>query len=276
MGQSMENGWIKLYRKILSSAMYQSLNSKQRDVLIVLLLMANHEGKKWEWNNQIYECQPGEFITSLENIKRNCAKDVSIRNIRTALEKLEKWEFLTNKSTKTGRQIKILKWEVYQKKDEETDKQLTKNRQRTDKELTTNKNNKNVKNYNNIYTDFFKKFWEIYPKRNGKKVGKKETWEYFKDKIKEEDLENLMVATRNYANSKIAKDNYAKDPVRFLKKDYWRDWIEPPEKQEKIVDRYVIPTERDIITQRQKWEKEMEYKPIPDEVKKQLEKLYQK
>jgi len=33
-------GWIKLHRKILNSDMYRSLNSKQRDVMITLLLMA--------------------------------------------------------------------------------------------------------------------------------------------------------------------------------------------------------------------------------------------
>ena len=75
----------------------------------------------------------------------------------------------------------------------------------------------------------FKTFWNLYPLRNGKKVGKKECEDYFRENIKPEDLNQLIIATGNYTNSKTAKDNYAKDPIRFLKKDFWRDWIEPPE-----------------------------------------------
>lgn len=144
------DGWIKLHRKILNSDMYRSLNSKQRDVMITLLLMANHKPNKWEYKGEIYEAKPGQFVTSLESIKQNCAKDVSIKNIRTTLQKLEKWGFLTNKSTKTGRLITIVNWDIYQCGDNETGKengsQPAKNRQRIGKEPATNKNEKNDKN----------------------------------------------------------------------------------------------------------------------------------
>jgi len=139
-------GWIKLHRKLLKSDMYQALNAGQRDVLIMCLLLANHEENEWEFEGRIYKAEPGQFITSLASLKKHCAKDVSTRNIRTALQKLEKWQFLTNKSTKTGRLITILNWDTYQsvnnETDKDTDKQVTKHRQRGDKEVTTNKNDK--------------------------------------------------------------------------------------------------------------------------------------
>lgn len=144
----MNNGWIKLHRKILSSDMYQSLNSKQRDILITLLLMANHKEKQWEYKSEIYTAKPGQMVTSLESIKKNCAKDVTIQNIRTTLKKLETWGFLTNQSTKTGRLITIVNWRLYQDEETETNKddnkELTKNQQRANKELTTNKNDKRM------------------------------------------------------------------------------------------------------------------------------------
>lgn len=141
--------------------MYKALNSKQRDVMINCLLLANHEGKTWEWKGKLFKCKPGQFITSLNSLKKVCADDVTIRNIRTALDKLEKWGFLTNESTKTGRLITIVNWEKYQSKDKETDKdtdkEMTNDRQSTDKALTTNKNDKelykNDKEYKkNIYS----------------------------------------------------------------------------------------------------------------------------
>lgn len=149
-------GWIKLHRKILRSDMYKSLNSKQRDVMITVLLMANHEENEWEHGGELYRVKPGQFVTSLNSIKNNCANDVSIQNIRTALDKMKTWGFLTWKSTNKNRLITIENWAIYQSNDSETNKQtnnqLTNNSQTTNNQLTTNKNdirmNKNDKEIN--------------------------------------------------------------------------------------------------------------------------------
>ena len=141
-------GWIKLHRKILNSDMYVQLTSKQRDVLIQCLLLANHEEKEWEWGGKIYKCKAGQFITSLEKLSIRCSKDVTMSVLRTSLKKLEMWGFLTNESTKTGRLVTICKWETYQSKDIESnkddDKQMTNDRQTIDKQMTTNKNDKEL------------------------------------------------------------------------------------------------------------------------------------
>lgn len=152
-------GWIKLHRKLLVSDMYQDLNAVQRDVLLQCLLAANHKPKQWEWQGKIFECKAGQFITSLDSLIKLCAKGTSIRNVRTALVKLEKWQFLTNESTKTGRLITVINWDTYQNCDEQTDKvidkEATKSRQSTDKEPTTNKNVKKDKNEKkDIYGEF--------------------------------------------------------------------------------------------------------------------------
>jgi hypothetical protein len=108
--------------------------------------MANHAEKEWEWKGERYKVKPGQFVTSLKAIAEKCGDGVSIRNVRTALERFEKYEFLTNESTNRNRLITITNWEFYQSKEEEPTKQLTSNRQATDKQLTTNKNDKNDKN----------------------------------------------------------------------------------------------------------------------------------
>lgn len=140
--------------------MYKHLNAKQRDVMVQVLLMANHIDNEWEWLGELYTCKPGQFITSLQSIAANCAGDVKVQSVRTALLKLEKWGFLTNESTKTGRLITVINWHRYQSEgketNKETNKQLTKSQQRANKELTTNKNIKNVKNdkeRKNIYAE---------------------------------------------------------------------------------------------------------------------------
>ena len=150
--------------------MYKSLTSIQRDIFTALLLLANHKEKTWEWKGEINTCQPGQFITSLDSIKALCAKKVTLRNIRTALDKFIKWGFLTNESTKTGRLITIIKWDIYQGNEIENDKgidrQVTKNRQTGDRQVTTNKNDKNVKkekNKENLLPDWLnKELWNQY------------------------------------------------------------------------------------------------------------------
>ena len=71
----------------------------------------------------------------------------------------------------------------------------------------------------------FELFWNAYPKRNGKRVGKKETSDFFRH-LKPVDQPLAIQAAKNYAASSQAKENYAKDPVRFLKKEFFRDWLE--------------------------------------------------
>lgn len=136
-------GWIKLWRKLLHSQMYKSLNAKQRDVLIQCLLLSNHEKKQWEWQGEIFEAKPGQFITSINSLVELSAYDTRESSVKTALKKLELWKFLTNESTKTGRLITILNWERYQLGDFEGIKAI-------DKGLTTNKKEKKEKKYNNI------------------------------------------------------------------------------------------------------------------------------
>ncbi|SHF35105.1 hypothetical protein SAMN05444392_11668 [Seinonella peptonophila] len=154
-------GWIKLYRKILLSDLYRSLNAKQKIVFFTLLLMVNHQSRRWEYQGEIYRLQPGQVVTSLAKIRAMSADcEVSIQTVRTTLLKLEKWGFLTNQSTKKNRLITLVNWEFYQGDREESTKKLTNNQQSTNKELAnhqqsdnkeliTNKNEENVKNDKN-------------------------------------------------------------------------------------------------------------------------------
>lgn len=146
----LNEGWIKLYRCLLDKAIWQCSTPQQKVILITLLLMANHEENEWEWQGKKFKCRPGQLITSLDSIARECGKNISIQNVRTALEKFKKYDFLTYESTKTGRLINIVNWGLYQTDKEvinkAANKELTKHQQSTNKDLTTNKNDKNDKN----------------------------------------------------------------------------------------------------------------------------------
>lgn len=152
-----EQGWICLYRDLLDKAIWQNSTAEQKTILITLLLMANHEPNQWEWKGKKYTVKSGEFITSLEKIVARCGKGITTQNVRSALKRFEKLQFLTNESTKQNRLIKIENWRFYQGRGNQpnkaTNKEVTKTQQRPNKEVTTNNNDNNDNNDNNIFNN---------------------------------------------------------------------------------------------------------------------------
>lgn len=116
-------GWIKIHRELLNKPIWQLSTPEQKVILITLLMMANHKEKKWEWNGGQYVCKPGQFITSLNKIAEKAGEGISIKNVRTAIERFKKLEFLTNEPAKTGRLITIVNWANYQLVGEEGGKE---------------------------------------------------------------------------------------------------------------------------------------------------------
>jgi len=83
-----------------------------------------------------------------------------------------------------------------------------------------------------IYNEKFDIFWGAYPKRNGKKVGKQAAQRKF-EKIPVADLDRVIANARNYG----INNDYPKDPERFLKDDFWKDW-ETPQQPKQIGQKY--------------------------------------
>lgn len=133
-------GYFRLHRVLFTKPIWLNSTPEQKTILMTLLAMAWFKPNEWEWQGQKFEIEKGQFITSLDSIVKNCGKGITIQNVRTALKRFEKFEFLTNKSTKTGRLITIVNWELYQEVEQTTnkgtDKDLTKSQQRPNKDLT--------------------------------------------------------------------------------------------------------------------------------------------
>ena len=114
--------------------------------------MANHDGRQWEWQGQQYYAGPGQFVTSLPKIAEKAGPGISIKNVRTALKRFEKYGFLAGKSTNKNRLITINNWDFYQDKPDEggrqTGRQVAGNGQATGRQVAANKNvrNKECKN----------------------------------------------------------------------------------------------------------------------------------
>ena len=152
----IEDGYVKISRKVFNSKTFSSLNAIQKLVTFYLILMANHKDNKW-WDNhekKFITIKRGSFITSIDSIKKKI-KDrlVTTQKIRTLLETLKNMQFLTIKTTKQYSYITIIKYNLYQDGDNYTNKQfnkaITKQQQSDNKAITTNNNDNKVNNGNN-------------------------------------------------------------------------------------------------------------------------------
>lgn len=149
---------MKLYRELIKKPIWKQSTPEQKSILITILCMVNHDTEEWEWKGKKYLCKPGQKITSLQNIAKEAGKGISIKNVRTAIERFEKLEFLANESTKQSRLVTVLNWELYQSAEENRQS----NRQRGGKGVATNKNDKNDKNIIKDFSLEFEKFRQRY------------------------------------------------------------------------------------------------------------------
>lgn len=213
----MRDGWIKIHRILIDKPIWKCSTPEQKTILITLLLMVNHEEAEWEWQGKKYKVKPGQKITSLDNIAKEAGKGISIQNVRTALSKFEKYGFLTNQSTKTGRLITIENWELYQSKEENQQS----DEQSPNKELTPNKNNKNNKN---IYNAHFEAFWNAYPRKVSKAAAKKA---FGKLKVSDDLLKQIIKAIDIQKQSRQWQSKeFIPHPATWLNQRRWEDEAE--------------------------------------------------
>ncbi|MBP2638869.1 MAG: hypothetical protein H6Q72_4776 [Firmicutes bacterium] len=129
-------GWIKIYRCLTEKAIWTCSTPEHCKILITLLMMANSETKQWVWQGKQFEANPGQFVTSADSIIKKCGKGITRQNVRSALEKFKKLDFLTYETTKTGMLITIVNWDTYQDKPKQTNQDS--NQEPTNDQPTTN------------------------------------------------------------------------------------------------------------------------------------------
>ena len=127
------SGWIKIHRQILEWELYDDANTFR--LFVHLLLKANHKDKNYK--GQLVKV--GSLLTGRELLSQQTG--LSVRQVRTCLERLKSTNEVTIKSSKQGTIIEVVKYKNYQVMTNET----TTCRPTNDQQTTTNKNVKNEK-----------------------------------------------------------------------------------------------------------------------------------
>lgn len=73
----------------------------------------------------------------------------------------------------------------------------------------------------------FDAFWNAYPKRNGKRIGRSQCEQKWKT-LSPEDRADAYIGAANYSQACEKGLTLAKDPERFLKGRVWVDWLDGP------------------------------------------------
>jgi len=136
----INDGWIKLYRKLMETSWYKKPLTTR--LFTHLLLLANHDEHTFYWNKKEIKIKSGQLITGLHSLSKETG--ISTQSIRSALGTLKLTNTITSKSTNKFTFISICKWKDYQAEiTSKSTSELTNKQQTNNKQLTTYKKNKN-------------------------------------------------------------------------------------------------------------------------------------
>lgn len=139
-------GYFKIWRELFTKPIWQESTPEQKVILLTLLAMANFDEKEWEWEGKQYRANKGQFVTSLRSIAETAGNGITIKKVRTAIDRFEKYGFLANKSTNKNRLITIVNWELYQSNEDKKAKKKASKGQAVGKQRATREEGKEVKN----------------------------------------------------------------------------------------------------------------------------------
>jgi len=135
----MNNGWIKLHRSLLDWEWYDDVNVKV--VFLHCLFMANHKEQKYRGTI----VKRGTFLTGRDLLAEQTS--LTVRQVRTALNKLKSTNELTIKTSRQGTVIEVVNYDRFQ----DATNKATNERPTSDQQATSNKNDKKEKNDKNTY-----------------------------------------------------------------------------------------------------------------------------
>lgn len=152
----MQNGWIKLHRKLRDSFIWEEKPFSKAQAWIDLLLRATHKEQEVLVGNTVVKLKPGQVLTSQVQLAEDWGwSRHKVQNFLNLLQEMEQI-FIENGALKRARKYTLLtitNWEFYQMTD---GKKSTKKSTQGALEEHLRSTYKNVKNNNkNILTDIF-------------------------------------------------------------------------------------------------------------------------
>jgi hypothetical protein len=129
-------GWICLHRKFMTWEWFTDPNVTH--LFIYCLLRANYKATKWRG----ISVPKGGLITSHENLAK--ATGLSVKQVRTALDKLKRTGEVASESTNNFSIITVVNWEKYQEQGKPEGRQRADEGQAEGKQRATDNKDNNI------------------------------------------------------------------------------------------------------------------------------------
>lgn len=139
-------GWISLHRKLLDNPIV----CKDSDYLAVwmyLLLQATHKNYEVIFKGERTTLLPGQLLTGRKVISKKF--NISESKVQRILKTFEIEQQIKQQSSTQNRLITILKWDLYQKDEQQNGQRVNNERTTSEQRVNTNNNVNNDNNANN-------------------------------------------------------------------------------------------------------------------------------
>jgi len=111
----MSCGWFKIHRRLFDSPVWTESSPEQKVVFLTVLGLARFRGEHITYKGKDYRLEPGQFISSVEDIATRAGQGIKRQTARLALARLAKREVITQQACgRLGSLITVLNWEKYQ------------------------------------------------------------------------------------------------------------------------------------------------------------------
>lgn len=137
-------GWMKMHRSILEHWLWKDKPFSRGQAWIDLLLLANHDDGKVMFNGELITVKRGEHLTSI--LKLSDRWGWGRKKVSKFLDDLESDEMITQERTTQRTTITIVKYEVYQSKEQQKEQRRNSEGTAEEQPRNTNKKEKNDKN----------------------------------------------------------------------------------------------------------------------------------
>lgn len=221
------DGWLKLYRSILDSAVFQ--DAEILKVWIWLLCNVAFEQHDTMCYGKVIHLKPGQIATGRKKISQ--CTDLNETKVYRALTALKSLGNIEIKSTNKYSIITVVNWDKYQDEngkitssEQQTNSKTTTEEQQDDSKRTQHKNGKNGKNEKEIYIcPFFDRAWELFPNKRGKSAVSKKAMR----ELAEAGETAVIAAVENYKaeiQRKGTEEKYILHGSTFFN-GRWRDYV---------------------------------------------------
>lgn len=209
-------GWIKLHRKITEWEWYGDPATTL--VFLDLLLHASHNTYRWRG----IEVKPGQVVWGRSAAAKRLG--LSVKNVRTAIKHLKATSEVAIQTTNRYSLITICKWGDYQlaesKPASKVASQVAINRP------ATGHNQEGIE-IREVEKSMFTQFWEVYPRKVGKKAAEKAYLKAIKSTPHEVILKGLEAQLPWFEEQKSARGDFRPHPSTWLNQGRWEDELSP-------------------------------------------------